>query len=139
MNKYKLERINFSQGQDDWKKFKKNNVTIALNVLYAKKEKIYPAYVSKHNSNREKQVILLMTQIGEERKGRRQHYLAVIKLSALLRQIASKNNSEFYCLNCLHSFRTENKLELYKTVCENKDFCNAYMPSEDIQILKYRI
>ena len=34
----------------------KNNVTIALNVLYAKKEKVYPAYayVSKHNSNREK-------------------------------------------------------------------------------------
>ena len=26
---------------------------------YAKKEKIYPAYVSEHNSNREKQVILL--------------------------------------------------------------------------------
>ena len=34
----------------------KNSVTIALNVLYAKKEKVYPAYayVSKHNSNREK-------------------------------------------------------------------------------------
>ena len=29
-------------------KFEKNNVTIALNVLYAKKEKIYPAYVSKN-------------------------------------------------------------------------------------------
>ena len=38
----------------------KNNSTIALNILYAKKEKIYPAYVSKHNSNREKQVIFLM-------------------------------------------------------------------------------
>ena len=42
------------------KKIEKNNVTIGLNVLYAKKEKIYAAYVSKHNSNREKQVILLM-------------------------------------------------------------------------------
>ena len=42
------------------KRFERNNVTIALNVLYAKKEKIYPAYVSKHNSNHEKQVILLM-------------------------------------------------------------------------------
>ena len=35
------------------KKFEKNNVTIALNILYVKKEKIYPAYLSKHNSNRE--------------------------------------------------------------------------------------
>ena len=29
----------------------KNNLIIALNVLYAKKEKIYPAYVSNHISN----------------------------------------------------------------------------------------
>ena len=41
-------------------KFEKNNPTIALSVLYAKKEKIYPPYVSKHKSNREKQVFLLM-------------------------------------------------------------------------------
>ena len=41
-----------------WKKYKKNNIKIALNVLYAKKEKIYFAYVSKHNSKRGKQVTL---------------------------------------------------------------------------------
>ena len=33
------------------KKFDKNNVTIAPNVFYFKKEEIYLAYVSKHNSN----------------------------------------------------------------------------------------
>ena len=44
----------------------KNNVTIAVNVLYAKKEKMFPAYVSKHNSNREKQVIFLMIPNGEK-------------------------------------------------------------------------
>ena len=43
------------------KKIEENNVIIALNVLYSKKEKIYPAYLSKQNSNREKQVILVMT------------------------------------------------------------------------------
>ena len=31
--------------------------------MNAKKEKVYPAYVSKHNSNHEKQVILLMIPI----------------------------------------------------------------------------
>ena len=31
-----------------------------------KKKKIYPAYVSKYNSNREKQVILLMSSNGEK-------------------------------------------------------------------------
>ena len=39
------------------KKNEKNNVTIALNILYAKKGKIYPAYVSRNNSNHKKQVI----------------------------------------------------------------------------------
>ena len=64
INKYNWEGINFKSKKDDWKKIDKNNVTIALNVLYAKKEKIYPAYVSKYNLNREKQVILLMIPNG---------------------------------------------------------------------------
>ena len=54
LNKYNREGINFPSGKDDWKKFEKNNVAIALNVSYAKNEKIYPTYVSKHNSNCEK-------------------------------------------------------------------------------------
>ena len=45
--------------KDEWERFERN-VTIALNVLSAKKEKIYPTYVSKHNSNHEKQAVLLM-------------------------------------------------------------------------------
>ena len=88
------------------KKIEKNNVTIALNVLYAKKEKIYHAYISKHNSNHEKQIILFMISNGEKREGKsagRWHYLAVKKLSALLRGITSKHNGDFCCLNCLPS------------------------------------
>ena len=82
---------------------------------------IYPAYVSKDNPNHEKQVILLMISNGE--KGR-WHYLAVKKLSTLLRGIFSKHHGDFYCLNCFHSFATENKLQLRKRVCKNKD--NAF-------------
>ena len=44
---------------DDWKNIEKNSLAIALNVLYAKKEKIYPAVVPNYNSTHEKQVILL--------------------------------------------------------------------------------
>ena len=36
------------------KKNEKNDLTIALKLLYAKNEKIYPAYVSKQNSDCEK-------------------------------------------------------------------------------------
>ena len=49
-----------------------------------KKEKTYPTYVSKHNSNREKQVILSLISNGEKEGW---YYLAVKKLSALLRRI----------------------------------------------------
>ena len=40
VNKYKWEEINFPSEKDDWKRFEKNNVTIAFNVLYAKKKKV---------------------------------------------------------------------------------------------------
>ena len=91
------------------------------------KKKIYPAYVSKNNSNREKQVILLMIPNREKReaksggreanihrreaksKGQRWHYLAVKKLSALLRGVSPKHHGDFCCLNYLHSFATEKK------------------------------
>ena len=76
--------------------------------MYAKKEKMYPAYVSKNNSNCEKQVILLMIPNGEKREakseGQRWQYVAVKKLSGLLRGVTSKNNGDFYCLNSLSSF-----------------------------------
>ena len=38
-NKYNWKGINFQFGKDDLKKIKENSVTIALNVLYAKKRK----------------------------------------------------------------------------------------------------
>ena len=93
--------------------------------MCAKKEKTYPAFVSEHNSNCKKQVILSVIFNGEG-----WHYL-----SALLRGITSKHHSDFYCLNCLHSFTTESKHESRNKVCENKDFCNIIMPSEDTKIL----
>ena len=92
--------------------------------------KKYSAYVSKHNSNCEKQVIFLMNPNGEV-----WHYLAVKKLSALSKEITSKDNGDFYCSNCLHYFRTKTKLESHKKVCENKDFCNIVMLSKGTKIL----
>ena len=63
------------------------------------------------------------------------HDLTVKKLS-VLRRITSKHLGDFSCLNCLHSFRTKNKLESHKKVCENKYFCNVIMLSEDTEILE---
>ena len=95
-----------------------------------RKKKIYPAYISKYNWNLEKQVIFLMIP---NREG--WHYFAVKKLSALLRGTISKNNVDFYCFNCLHSFRTKNKLEWRKKLCEKngvKNKFNQYQKSDKV-------
>ena len=39
INKYNWAGINFLSEKDDWKNLEKNNVTIALNILSAKKKK----------------------------------------------------------------------------------------------------
>ena len=70
-------------------------------------------------------------------KGEVWHYIAVKKLSALLRGIASMHDGSFYGVNCFHSLRTKSKLELHKKVCENKDFCNIVMPFESTKILEF--
>ena len=113
--------------------------------------------IQNKNSNCEKQVIFSMIPNEEKRErsktlamrakseGRKAnirgqwHYLEVKKLSSSL---TSKHNGDFYCLNCLHSFATEKKLELHKKVLnrivsENKGFCNVIMPSEDTKILEF--
>ena len=62
----------------------------------------------KHTLKCKNQVILLMVT-----DGKKWHYFVVKILSALLRGIAP-NNGDFYCLNCFHSFRTENKYTRHK-------------------------
>ena len=46
--------------------------------------------------------------------GQKWHYLVVKNLSGLLRGVTSNHKEDFYCLNCFHSCRTENKLESHK-------------------------
>ena len=62
---------------------------------------------------------------NEEKK--RWHYLAVKKLSLLLLGITSKHKGDFYCLHCLHSFKTENNLKSHEKFCKSKYFCGIVM------------
>ena len=47
-----------------------------------------------------------------------------------------QNAMAIYCLDCLHSLRTENKLKSHEKVCKNKDFCGIVLPSEKDKILE---
>ena len=105
-------------GKEDWKKFKKKKVTIAL---YAKKEKICPNSVSKHNSNHEKQVIPLMILNVDK-----WHYFAVKKKkkreSTFSRAVTSKSHGDFYYLDYLHAFATEKILNCIREYAVTKIF-----------------
>ena len=70
-------------------------------------------------------------------KQRRIGFSCSNKTIALLRGITSNHRGDFYCLNYLHSFATENKRESHKKICEDKDFCNMVMPSEDTKNFEF--
>ena len=133
IEEYNWKDIDFPSTSKDWKKFETNN-EVVLNILYVphNTKKIEIAYKSKHNLTREKQVILLMISNGEN-----WHYLTVKNLSRLLRRITSNHDGDFYCLNCFHSYRTKNKLEVHKKICENRDYCHVEMPTNDNNTIKY--
>ena len=81
----------------------------------------------------DKQVILLIITNGEKWR-----YLTVKNLPGLLRGgITSIHKEDFYCLNCFHSYRTKNKLEAHKKICENHNYCNVEMPTKNNNIIKY--
>ena len=111
IDQYNWDGIDFPSHSKNWKNFKSNNKSIALNILYVphNTEKIIHAYKSKHNLNGKIQVILLM--ITDCKKW---HYLAMKNLSALLKGITSKHVGDFDCLNCFHAYTTKNSLEKHK-------------------------
>ena len=111
IDNYNWNDINLPAARKDWNKFEVNNKNVALNILYVpfNTKKIEIAYKSKYNLIRDNQIILLMIS-----NGKNWHYLAVKSLSRLLRGISSNHNSDYYCLNCFHSYWTENILNVHK-------------------------
>ena len=65
------------------------------------------------------------------------HYLVVKNLSGLLKGITTTHMKDFYCLNCFQSYRTKNKLELHKKICENHDYCHVEMPTKNNNTKRY--
>ena len=58
------------------------------------------------------------------------------KLSELLRGITLNHNGDFYCLNCLDSYRTISELKKHEKICKNHDFFHLKMPVADNNILE---
>ena len=115
INNYNWKDIDFPVHSKDWRTFERNNKTIAFNVLYvpcnAKQENndddeneydgtkhIRPAYISKHSNKLDTQVNLLMIA---DNNNNNWHYLAVKRISGLLRGITSKYNGGFLLFKLL--------------------------------------
>ena len=58
-------------------------------------------------------------------------------MSRLFGGITANNNGDFYCLGCLHLFRTDNALKRHERLCGNNDCCHVEMPTKDNNKLKY--
>ena len=127
IDQYNWEGIDFPSGIKDWKKFERNIKTIALNILFIPQntKTINLAYKSKYNRKRENQVFLSVITDGKQSdEVDKWHYILfksvrtddgfnhpIRSLSRLFTGITSNNHGDFYCLGCLHSFRTDNALK----------------------------
>ena len=78
-NKYNWEGIKYPSKKDDWKKFEKNILYIFSNVLY-------PAYVSKHNLNREKQVTIFNGEKGHVTKSKRRRQCIILPAIGIIKR-----------------------------------------------------
>ena len=135
ISNYNWDNIDFPAGHKDYSASEKNNSDIAINILFVpyKTKEIRQAYKSKHNKTRNIYANLLMITDGTGNW----HYLAIKRISGLLRGITSNHNGDFYCLNCFLSYTTEKKLRKHERICKNHDFCHPEMRDEDNKILKY--
>ena len=61
----------------------------------------------------------------------------ITSFSRLFRGITANYHGDFYCLNCLHSFRTDNALKRHERLCDNNDYCHVEMPIYGNKTLKY--
>ena len=134
INNYNWKDIECPSYSKDWKKFEQNNKRIALNILFVpyNTKQIRQAHISKYNSKRDNQVILLMITDGEK-----WHYVAVKSISRLLRGITSNHDGDFYCLNCFRSYTTKRRLKKHERICRDHDFYYLKMPDENNKILRY--
>ena len=153
IDKYNWKGIDFLARINDWKKFEENKKDVSINILYVptNTKTINLAYKSEYNLTHENKVVLLMTTNDKQSdKIDKWHYIAlksvntdngfnrpIRSLSRLFRGITSNNNGDFYCLGCLHSFRTDNALKKHERLCNNHDYCHIEMPTRDNNTLKY--
>ena len=55
----------------------------------------------------------------------------------IIKRNSMKHHCSLYLLNCLHYFRTENKLKFHEKVCKKIFFCGIVTPSKKDNTLEF--
>ena len=69
--------------------------------------------------------------------GKKQRYLPVTNLFALLLRFSSNQKKDFYCFNCFNSYTSKNKLKELEQICNTHDSYCIEVPKQVKKILKY--
>ena len=122
VDQYNWKEIDVPSHSKDWKRLNKTiKQLLLMSYLYHTiLKKIRRAYKSKHNFKRYQW-----------------HYLGVKRVPALLREIKSNHNGNFYCLKCFHSYSTKTKHKEHERLCNDHDYYYVEIPNEDNKISKH--
>ncbi|XP_057299355.1 uncharacterized protein LOC130629979 [Hydractinia symbiolongicarpus] len=125
-DKYNWDGLTFPMALNKIDLFERRNPDIAVHVLTKDEgEGIYMCRKSKHLDRKETVVLFLLCE------GDKRHYIAVKNLSGVLSKANSKHkNKEYYCLNCLYGFQSEQKRDEHFEYCKNNDAAKIQLPKE---------
>ena len=103
-------------------KVKKNNKSIALNILFLPRQK-------KEKTGTHFKIWLRASEEDDSFNGGKCwkmlfFYVAVKCLCGLLQDITLDHHGDCYCMNCLYSCRIERELRSYENMCKNHDYCH---------------
>ena len=147
-NAFNWHDIDFPATYDDYITFERLNEAVSLNILYVplNEVNICPEHISKRNFDKKHQVVLV--KIGDD-KGK-WHFPALPSnldeagirrpkksISRLMEGISSNSHDDFYCYECLHSFRTEIAIKNHVDLCKNNKLAKIELPNEENKFKKY--
>ena len=147
-NAFNWHDIDFPATYEDYITFERLNEAVSLNILYVplNEVNICPEHISKRNFDKKHQVVLV--KIGDD-KGK-WHFLALPSnldedgirrpkksISRLMEGISSNSHDDFYCYECLHSFRTEIAIKNHVDLCKNNKLAKIELPNEENKFKKY--
>ena len=147
-NAFNWHDIDFPATYEDYITFERLNEAVSLNILYVplNEVNICPEHISKRNFDKKHQVVLV--KVGDD-KGK-WHFPALPSnldeagirrpkksISRLMEGISSNSHDDFYCYECLHSFRTEIAIKNHVDLCKNNKLAKIELPNEENKFKKY--